>query len=77
MTLRDYTDAQTSLYTHRDQAGLASSNRPGSVTPAPLTAAAPASFLPEGGPDREPRDLVASFLDSALDLLSFRSPSLE
>jgi hypothetical protein len=75
--LRDDTDAQTTLYTRRGQARLTSSNHPGSITPAPLTAAAPISFLTEGSPDREPRDLVASFLDRTLDLLLFLPPSLE
>jgi hypothetical protein len=64
------------VYTPRSgRTGLQQSS--GSVSPTSLTAAAPTSFLPEGGPDREPRDLVASFLDRTLDLLPLRSPSLE
>ena len=35
------------------------------------------SFFLERAPDREPGDLVAGFLDGALDLLLFSPPSFE
>ena len=34
-------------------------------------------FFREGGPDREPRDLVAGLFDGALDLLLLGLPSFE